>query len=164
MATEIKRNTWSRFCRKFNETNQYRQATVCVQQRNQNEIEINRDCPFMGIAVTKKGRLIDGIEFFTAQYDPHKLYEPILVVKQPVRILLEKDENGMDNHLSVESKDGTVAHIDLSGERDSQRYYSVVEKLAYSIGERRGFAPGGDRDDWLEAERKIKEAELQFVQ
>jgi hypothetical protein len=29
--------------------------------------------------------------------------------------------------------------------------------------EQRGFTPGNDVEDWLEAERKVKEIELQFV-
>ena len=164
MAIEIKRNSWSRFCRKFNETNQLRHAMVRVKHRDDNEVEIDRGSPFMGIAITKKGRLIDGVELFTGQYDPDKLTEPLVAVKEPVRIVLEKDRDGMDNCLSVESKDGSVAKIVLSGEKVARQYHSLIEKLAYSMYERRGFTPGNDVEDWLEAERKVKEVELQFVQ
>ena len=163
MVTEIKRNNWSRFCGKFNETNQLRHATVRVKHRDDNEVEIDRGSPFMGIAITKKGRLIDGVELFTGQYDPDKLTEPLVAVKEPVRIVLEKDRDGMDNCLSVESKDGSVAKIVLSGEKVARQYHSLIEKLAYSMYERRGFTPGNDVEDWLEAERKVKEIELQFV-
>ncbi len=163
MATEIKRNNWSRFCKKFNETNQLRHATVRVKHRNDNEVEIDRGSPFMGIAITKKGQLIDGVELFTGQYDPDKLTEPLVAVKEPVRIVLEKDGDGMDNCLSVESKDGSVAKIVLSGQKVAGQYHSLIEKLAYSMYERRGFTPGNDVEDWLEAERKVKEIELQFV-
>lgn len=163
MAIEIKRSNWSRFCRKFNVTNQYRQAAVSVKHRAGNEVELNQNSPFMGLAITKKGRLIDGIELFAGQYDPERLTEPIVSIKQPVKVILEKDNNAMDNRLSVEGKDGTVANVVLSGEKGPQQYHLFVEKLAYSICERRGFAPGSDLDDWFEAERKIKETELPFV-
>ena len=82
----------------------------------------------------------------------------------PVRIVLEKDRDGMDNCLSVEGKDGTVAKIVLSGQKVARQYHSLIEKLAYSMYEHRGFTPGNDVEDWLEAERKVKEIELQFVQ
>jgi hypothetical protein len=163
MVTEIKRNSWSRFCRKFNETNQLRHSTVMVKLRDDNEVEIDQGSPFMGIAITKKGRLIDSVELFTGQYDPDKLTEPLVAVKEPVRIVLEKDRDGMDNCLSVVSKDGTVAKVVLSGQKVAGQYRSLIEKLAYSMYEQRGFAPGNDVEDWLEAERKVKEIENQFV-
>lgn len=161
--TEVKRNNWSRFCKKFNVSNQYRQTTVSVRRRNKNVIKISEHSPLMGITIAKRGRFIDGIDLFTAQHDPGRLAEPILSIKEPVRITLEKDDSGMDNRLSVESKDGSVASIVLLGEKDGRQYHTLVEKLAYSIGEHRGFAPGGDQEDWFEAERKIKETELQLI-
>jgi len=163
MATEIKRNNWSRFCKKFNESNQLRHATVRVKHRDDNEVEIDRDSPFMGIAITKKGRLIDGVELFTDQYDPDKLTEPLVAVKEPVRIVMEKDRDGMDNCLTVVGKDDTVAKVVLSGQKVAKQYHSLIEKLAYSMYERRGFTPGNDVEDWLKAERKVKEIELQFI-
>lgn len=163
MATEIKRNSWSRFCRKFSVSNQSRCATVRIKHRDDNEVEVDRNSPFMGVAITKKGRLIDGVEFFTGHQDPNKLTEPFVAIKEPVRMVLEKDREGMDNCLSVEGKDGTVARVVLSGGKAAEQYHSVIEKLAYSMYERRGFTPGSDVADWLEAERKIKEIEIQFI-
>ncbi len=163
MGVEIKRNGWSRFCKKFNETNQLRHAAVRVKHRDDGEVAIDRGSPFMGIAIAKKGRLIDGVELFTGQSDPDKLTEPLVVVKEPVRITLEKDHNDMDNCLSVEGKDGTVAEVVLSGEKVAGQYHSLIQKLAYSMYERRGFTPGNDVEDWLEAEKKVREVELQFV-
>ena len=164
MATEIKRINWSRFCKKFNESNQLRHATVRMKHRNNNEVEIDRGSPFVGIAITKKGRFIDGIELFTGQYDPDKLIEPLVAVKEPVRIVLEKDRDGIDNCLTVVGKDGSVAKVILSGQKVARQYHSLIEKLAYSMYERHGFTPGNDVEDWLEAERKVKEIKLQFIQ
>ena len=163
MATEIKRSNWSRFCKKFNETNQLRHATVRVKLRGENEIEIDQNSPFMGVNIAKKGRLIDSVELFTGQRDLYKLTEPVAAIKEPARIMLEKDSNGMDNSLTIEGKDGTVARVVLSGEKIAGQYHSLIEKLAYSMYERRGFTPGNDVEDWLEAEKRVKEIELQFV-
>ena len=163
MTSEIKRNTWSRFCRKFNLTNQYRSATVQVRRKDDGEVEVDRNVPFMGIAIAKKGRLIDGVDLFTGQMDPGRLTRPVISVKQPVRIVLEKDTAGTDSRLSVESEDGTVANVVLSGEKNPQNYHASVEKVAYSMWEKRGYAPGSDVNDWHEAEKKIKEVELQLV-
>ena len=164
MTSEIKRSNWSRFFKKFNQTNQLRHTTIRMKHRNGNEVEINQNSPFIGIAINKKGRLIDGIEVFTGQHDPDRLSEPVVSIKQPVRIVLEKDKDGADNHLLVEGKDGTVASVFLSGKNTPEQYQAFVEKLAYSMYERRGFTPGSDIDDWIEAEKKIKEVEIQFVQ
>ena len=163
MTSEIKRNTWSRFCRKFNLTNQYRPATVQLRRKNDGEVEVDRNVPFMGIAIAKKGRLIDGVDLFTGQMDPGRLTRPAISIKQPVRMVLEKDPAGTDSRLSVESKDGTVANVVLRGEKNPHNYHAFVEKVAYSMWERRGYEPGNDVNDWHEAEKKIKEVELQLV-
>ncbi len=164
MIAQIKRNNWSRFCKKFNITNQLRNATVSVKHEGGNEVEINQNSPFLGISIAKKGRLIDAVDLFTGQYDPEKLTEPVVSVKQPVKMVLEKDNDDKDNRLTVESKDGTMAQVILCGEKVADQRKVFVEKVAYSMYEQRGFTSGGDVDDWLEAERRIREIELQLVQ
>ena len=122
MAVEVKRNTWGRFRKKFNSVNQYRQAAVCVKGRDGQKTELVADCPFLGFVVTKKGRLIDGIDVYVGQDHSCHPIKPILSVKEPSRVMLNKDEDGWDNCLSVESKDGSVAYVLLSGDKDPQRY------------------------------------------
>jgi len=39
--------------------------------------------------------------------------------------------------------------------RDSSAYRELVALAAYYRAERRGFAPGGEVEDWLEAEREV---------
>src|SRR3954470_6514526 len=38
---------------------------------------------------------------------------------------------------------------------DSSAYRELVELAAYYRAERRGFAPGGELEDWIEAEREV---------
>ncbi|MFZ5979096.1 MAG: DUF2934 domain-containing protein [Candidatus Zixiibacteriota bacterium] len=38
-----------------------------------------------------------------------------------------------------------------------------MEKVAYSMYEKRGYTPGNQETDWLEAERIVRETEAQFV-
>jgi hypothetical protein len=40
---------------------------------------------------------------------------------------------------------------------NAQQRQSMIEQLAYSLAERRGFAPGGEVDDWLAAEAEVDE-------
>ena len=162
MTMEIKRKTWSQFCKKFNATNQYRTANVSLKSRAHRAVDMDRDTPFMGISIAKKGRLIDGIQVFTGKFDPDRLTEPTLTITQPEKIVIEQS-NGNDSRLIIRGKDGTEASLVLSGERDDNQFRSFVEKVAYTIYERRGHSTGHDFDDWLEAEKKIKEAELQLT-
>ncbi|MFQ6007625.1 MAG: DUF2934 domain-containing protein [Candidatus Zixiibacteriota bacterium] len=163
MAAEVNKNTWSRFFKKFNQTNQYRPAKVVVKQLGQTETNIDLNLLFMGLTIGKKGKRIDNVEIFTAQYDPERLAEPITSIKQPVRVVIEKDADKRDSSLWIEGMDGSVVKVDLSGEKTPQQQQMFVEKVAYALSERRGFAPGGEIDDWLEAEKRVKETELQFV-
>jgi len=39
---------------------------------------------------------------------------------------------------------------------DSSAYRELVAIAAYYRAERRGFAPGGEVEDWLEAEREVE--------
>jgi len=130
MKVEIKRNSWGRFRKTFNTSNQYRQSVLSVTRKNRKEIEICRDCPFMGIAIAKKGRLIDGVEFFVFQHDPNNLSQPVLSLKEPVVIVVEKDEHGSDTRLMVESKDGTIVSMSLTGENKPHQFRSLVEMMA----------------------------------
>lgn len=162
MTTEIKRANWSRFCKRFNSTNQYRRATVTM-KNGRKEVEVDGDTSFMGMAISKKGRYIDGIQLFTAQTDPNKLSEPAITVKEPVKIAVEKGKEGDNDRLVIQGKDGMVARIGLDGEQDPGQHDSLVEKVAYSMYEQRGCANGNDVEDWLKAERMVRAIEQMLV-
>jgi hypothetical protein len=162
MLKEINRNTWSKFCRKFSSENRYRQFNVNVTGQNRKNDKIVWDSPFMGMALEKNGRLIDGIRLFSAWADPKSAALPTASFKQPVKIMLEKDKNGIDHKLMVHTKDGMEALIKLTGDKDPGKHYSLVEKIAYSMYEWRGHSHGNDEGDWIEAEKKVAEAEMQF--
>ena len=40
---------------------------------------------------------------------------------------------------------------------------SLVQQVAYSIYERRGYTDGNDMGDWFEAEQKVRQAEKQLI-
>ena len=162
MATEVSRSNWSRFIKRFNFTNQYRPVRIRVKQKGAGEVEISRDDPLMGIVLTKRGRFIDGVALFTAKNDPDKLAEPTILLKGPVKISSDRDKTKKDLWLSVEGKDGTRIKMELAGDRDTQKVRSCVEKLAYTIYERRGHQGGHDMEDWLEAERLLSDTANQL--
>jgi len=164
MSTEIRRNIWAKFFRQFNAANQYRQAEISVVGRNKKERKTIAlgDRPFLGMTLAKKGRLIDGVQMCTANENPDQLTEPIVTVKDPARIMLEKDDEGRDKALTVVSKDGTTAKIEL-GNYDEQLPANLVRKVAYQMYMRRGINEGNAQDDWYTAEKKVKETELDFV-
>ncbi len=164
MINEIKRNNWSRFCRKFSASNQMRPATVKLRPANREETNPCSTAPFMGLEIVKKGRLIDGVCLFVGQEDPERMNRPIVAVKRPVRMMLQKDSRGIDTYLSVEGEDGTVVRVELSGEKAPDQPQQMIAKLAYALYERRGFTPGNDLDDWLEAEMQIRQIEQQLTQ
>ncbi len=155
MAAEVKRTNWSRFCKRFNSLNQYRPVTVRVKHKGTDEIEVSHEDPLIGIALSKRGRLIYGVNLYTTQTDPDKLVEPAVTIKEPVKITADKDETKRDVRLAIESKGGTTVRIELSNDENTDRLRSTVEKLAYTIYERRGYESGREVEDWLEAERLI---------
>ncbi len=162
MAHEIKRNYWSRFCRRFNTANQYRR-TVVNTTATQGETESMPLSPFMGVTLTRKGRTIDGIQILTGRPDPDGVMTPALTIKEPKEIFLECDQNGFDRFLRINSKDGTKARLELIGEREPNQFVTLVEQLAYSMFERRDYTQGNDKDDWFEAERKVRDAEMELT-
>jgi hypothetical protein len=50
-----------------------------------------------------------------------------------------------------QSAEGGQSHVDASPREDRQRRIALT---AYLRAERRGFAPGHELDDWLEAEKE----------
>jgi len=163
MNKEIKRNAWSKFCKKFSGDNRYREVKIRMRDNRKKEVNTIEQFPFMGLTLAKKGRLIDGLQFFVGWGDAERVLAPVADIREPLKVNLKVDKQGRDEQLQVVAKDGTELYIELDGEPDQNRQRSLVEKVAYSMYEKRGFTPGDDRTDWLEAERKVKEAELQFV-
>jgi len=162
MKTEIKRNYWSRFIKKFSAANRYRQATVALTGSGRKKIEISGDTPFAGVGIGRKGRSIESIELLAGQHDPEQLTMPVVSVNQPQRLTVYRDPEGRDMCLSIKGEKGTVAMLTLAGDPDQDQYRGFVQKLAYSIYERRGCQPGQHVEHWLEAEEKIREAELEY--
>ena len=101
---------------------------------------------------------------FVGQEDPEWFNRPIAAVKRPVRMMLQKDDQGIDTHLSVEGEDGTVVRVELFGEKAPDQPQQMIAKLAYALYERRGFTSGNDLEDWLAAEMQIRQIEQQPTQ
>ncbi len=161
MITEIKKSEWPKFHRKFNATNLYRPARLSIIDGDGNQTTVC-PTPFMGIALTREGRKVNGIQFLAGQADPENLIEPIVTVVEPARLMLETDADGSDYRLCIRSQaDNREIVLELTGQRESSQ--TLVQKVAYSLYERRGYTPGSDRDDWYQAEQKVKEIELQLT-
>lgn len=160
MAKEIRRSNWSRFCKKFNQTNQYRRARVSFNPDSPEETPIYSEHPFMGISTTRKGRLIDGIALYTGQFDSSRSSTPQVMIQDADRIMSVEGKDGDDQYLKVTSKDGSVLEILLEGAPDRHQQHALIERLAYSIAEEQGFPADRDADNWLEAERHVRQAEL----
>jgi hypothetical protein len=79
-------------------------------------------------------------------------------------MMLQKDSQGIDTHLSVEGEDGTVVRVELSGEKAPDQPQQMIAKLAYALYEQRDFTSGNDLDDWLKAEMQIRQIEQQLTQ
>lgn len=163
MDKEIKRNSWSKFCRKFSSDNQYRGVTIKFVDRHKKVVNVSDNLPFLGLALTKNGRLIDGFELFSEWGHVERVAAPVAAIKEPSKVKVGFDKNGRENSLVIESKDGSRLDIALTGEADNNRHRYLVEKVAYSMYEQRGYTPGSHESDWLEAERMVRETESQFV-
>lgn len=158
MTDEIKRNTWSRFCKRFNAGNLYRHTRLRVKQGDKTPGSLSLT-PFMGVTLTRRGRFIDGIQILTAGWDADQIVEPILTINEPEKIWRQKGKTGSDEGLRIRAKDGTEVELVLTGEPEPHQPVNLVEKVAYSLYERRGYAPGQDIADWLEAEQKVRRTE-----
>ncbi len=163
MASEIKRNIWTRFCKKFSADNQYRPTQIKTKPGNGDSATTSL-MPFMGIAVSKRGRLIEGIQFYAGRADSRSIAEPIFTIERPAKILLEKDESGADRSLRIRSLDGNETCLELIGDREPAQTQQFIEKVAYALYEERGYTTGKDTDDWFEAERRVHTAESHLTE
>lgn len=163
MAQEIKRADWLRFCKKFNAANRYRFTTLNIKTKQGGETSQTLT-PFMGITLSRKGKTIDGLQFLAGVPDADRIIHPVATIPQPDKLYLEKDQIGNDSNLIIRAKDGSETRLALIGENntDQERYF--IEQVAYSLFERRGYTPGNDVGDWVEAEQRVKEAEHQLTE
>lgn len=161
MITAIKKTEWPKFHRRFNATNLYRPARLSIIDADGHETTVC-PAPFMGIAFTRQGRKINGIQFLAGQADPERLVEVVTTVAEPTGMTLETDDDGTDRRLRIRSQaDDREIVLELTGQRQSSQI--LVQKVAYSLYERRGYTPGNDRDDWYEAEQKVRQVEAQLT-
>jgi len=164
MSKEVKRTDWSRFLKRFSAKNRYRPIEVSITNSNSHHEESSlKPAPFLGVAISKNGRLIDGVQVISGKWDPEKVTEPVLTVKDPDRMLVETDGDGRDACLRIRAKDGSETCLNLTGETQEWQADVWVEKVAYAIYQRRGGQPGRHTGDWLEAEQKVRQAEMELA-
>lgn len=162
MKSEIKRNNWSRFLKKFNSDNQFRRTELNVRYPGDKADSI-RMGPFLGLVLTKKGRFIDGVQFLNGGWNAEKVAEPAVTIKEPSHIWLERNKEGQDRQLRIRAKDGSEVQLELMGEPQFDQQRHLIEKVAYSMFERRGCCHGNDMGDWYEAEQRIKQIEMELT-
>ncbi|SYZ74472.1 hypothetical protein TRIP_C90100 [Candidatus Zixiibacteriota bacterium] len=160
MVKEITKNSWPKFFRTFNSANLYRLADISIIDKNESSNRVASNLTFLGLGLEKKGRLIDSLRFFAGSWNPEKPAESFLAVRQPSKIFVEKDDRGFDRTVRVQAKDGTEAIMHLSGD---SRPEPLVEKVAYSIYEKRGRSDGNDMGDWLQAEKIVKKTQESLI-
>lgn len=163
MQKELKRSGWGKFFKKFSLDNQYRSASVTRSWDKDSQIELGPGYPFLGAALAKKGRLIDGIQFLAGCGDSERVAYPFASLEKPAKVILHSAENGDAARLEVHSEDKQVLAVVFRSAKERQQFYGLIEKVAYDIFERRGASAGSDWNDWMEAERKVREAELSLT-
>ncbi|MEZ5360170.1 MAG: hypothetical protein R3F48_15240 [Candidatus Zixiibacteriota bacterium] len=162
MAQEIKRNNWSRFCKRFSSSNQYRQTTMFLSDSTDKK-SLSFD-PFMGMTLTKKGRLIDGIRIYAGGLNPDTVLEPVVTLKDPEKILVEKTNDGQERRLNITCKDGTEVNINIAESDEQTGFKTLTRRIAYGLFERGGYHNGNDMGDWFAAEERVREAASQLAE
>ena len=162
MTNNIKRNNWSRFCRKFSTTNQFNNAEVQQMGSMSEQENRSQQFSFVGMALKKEGRLIDGVQLFGATSDAKSTTIPVVTITNPKEISVERDKNGTDRKLIIKSGDGKKVTIIMHNGVESDNRQKLIEKTAYSIFESRGHSHGDDQNDWQQAERLIEEVVSTF--
>ena len=162
MADEIKKTDWLHFCKSFNAANQYRPNKLIVKGKNKDVSSMSL-VPFMGMSLSKKGRTIGALQMCAGRAHSEAIAEPVMTIKEPERIFVEKDKRGIDTRLRVWSKDGTEVSLELTGDKETDQFQRLVEEVAYFLFEHRGHASGQEMGDWFEAERLVRHAEKDLI-
>ena len=153
---EIKKSDWTKFIKKFNASNQYRSATISTKDNQGNFNILKENSLFTGILLEKQGRQFTSAELCCSKYDAKELFEAVTSIDNPLKLTLRKEESGLDESLALFNKDQNIVLIKFTSSNKAELYHQYVEKIAYAIGENRGFEPGGEIGDWLDAENKIE--------
>ena len=91
MVMEIKKTNWLKFCKKFNQANQYRQSNIKIEYESKESVNIEPST-FLGLAVSKKGRWINEISLVGGSKRFDMVVEPVVTIQKPVAISVVKDE------------------------------------------------------------------------
>ncbi len=109
MATqEIPRDQWKDFCDTFSQIHQGWLADVQVTGAGQNRHFEAKGLPFRGVTYETKGTGKDEVSIFMDQSPKENLTHTI---GAPSHIRLQQADNGIDQGIEVDAKDGTKAIV-----------------------------------------------------
>ncbi len=154
MSQEIKRTNWSRFIKRFNTQNLYRPVRLTFSPDMSDSSGLTDCSLFLGFSLTRAGRRISGLEIYAGVSDPERLGRPAVSVQGLARIDELTDDTGNRVGLTFASENGQAVRVTFDGEPLPQE--ALIEKLAYSLYERRGAHHGADLTDWYEAEQAVR--------
>ena len=163
MYTKVRKNSWAKFCREFNQANQFRHVTVRIEDDPMYHVKTVASSIFLGLLVAKQGRRITKISLCSGSSCLDRNVEPMASVNQPVSVSITKDETGVDDCLKIVAEDGMTVSLSLEGKQDPQLCHTLMKEIAHSIYERRGGSHGNDVEDWLEAENMITDVKHEFA-
>ena len=115
MVKEIKRNYWSKFCRKFSSDNKYRHMNINFSGKGEPDARVSGDYPFMGLTLEKRGRLIDGIRLHAGWPDPDKIIDTATFSKphqypEGIPYVIVNGELAVDEGRWTESLSGMILY------------------------------------------------------
>jgi len=163
MPTKIRKNSWAKFCREFSQANQFRHATMRIENDSTDHIETVAPSIFLGLVASRQKKRVTKVSLYGGSSSFDRVVEPMASVIQPTSISVTKDETGADDCLKIVDGDGMTVSLSLEGKQSSQFCHTLKKEIAHSVHERRGRNHGGGIDDWLEAERMITKVEHELV-
>ncbi|WP_456434037.1 DUF2934 domain-containing protein [Thermosulfuriphilus sp.] len=152
----ILKKDWPEFLRGFNAENQFRPVRLLVDEHLMAE-----GLPFMGIVHEEKNKTV---EFYVGGTDADHVEHLIHSLRSP-RAIYALKEDGRILGLEVQSARDPKAAIEfIGGAEEAKRVKrELIEKIAYSIYEKRGREAGRDQEDWFRAEELVTKIAKRFI-
>ncbi|MBA2848224.1 DUF2934 domain-containing protein [Thermosulfuriphilus ammonigenes] len=152
----ILKKEWKNFLKEFNGANQFRPVRLLV-----DEHLVAENLPFMGIAYEEKTKTV---EFYVGGMDADHIDHLIHSLRSP-RAIYALKEDGRLLGLEVQSAKDPKAAVEFIGEpEEAQRTkHELIQKIAYSLYEKRGREAGREKEDWYQAEELVAKMAKRFI-
>ena len=153
---EIKKQQWSRLCGDISSEYRFARTRVLNTDANGNSTTEQHTAPLSHLSLARRKGKISAFEVSLCEIRNGSPATSTISIGTPFRILRNPSSEDETETIEIYNEDGLKLILQIFGRTIEDSYGALVEKMAYTLAEVRGFVPGHEQEDWFRAEKLVR--------